>query len=117
MNGSRRKCKFRAGSGAESEWSDKALVHGNRLTERVFGSRGESIKEGLDKGRLSLCRLRGGEGGRRGLYELGLQTLAGKVTGCQWKGRKGFVGCHGGVSVEEFPQTPSPRGRYGGGRP
>ena len=74
-----------------------------RLAERGFRSRGEPMKEGEDKGRVSLCRWRGGEGGRRGLGELGLQTWAGRVVGCQWKGRRGFVGYRGGGCVEGFP--------------
>ena len=95
-----------AGLGTEIGWSDEGSVNGKRLAERVFGSRGEHIKEGMEKGRLSLCRWRGAEVGRRGLGELVLQTLVGRVAGCQWKGRRGFVEYRGGVSVEGFPQTP-----------
>ena len=103
---SRRKGKLRAGLGAETEWSDRGPVNGRSLAGKVFASRGEPIKGGVDKERASLCRWKGGEAERRGLCELGLQTLAGRFAGCQWKERRGFVGYHGGVCVEGFPQTP-----------
>jgi hypothetical protein len=95
----------------ESGWCDEGPVEGKILGKSFWMERWIYIKGEVDKGRLGLGRLRGAEGGRRDPCGLDLQTLAGRVAGCQWKGRRGFGGCRGGDSVEGFPQTPGPLGR------
>ena len=45
--GSGIRCKLGAGLGTEFGWSDEGSVKGKRLAERVFGMRGEPIKEGI----------------------------------------------------------------------